>query len=152
MVEPQSPSFAARGLRAVGLLLWLVAGLASVWELLALQPPASPLHLGVLAGPIGQLCSFAFALGAGALLTSLAWPALFPNGGGYAVALMLSLGALTHVAALAYAAGCGMLAVQLLDPRADARYTLYVRALGHLLTLLGLVALLRRALQKSPAS
>jgi hypothetical protein len=147
MPEPRSPAFEARALRVVGLLLWLVAALGSVWELLALQPPASPLHLGVLAGPIGQLGGFAFALGTGCLVASLAWPGLYPQGGGRLAALALVAGALIHVAALAYAAGSGILAVQLFDPRADARFTLYVRALGHGLTLLGLLGALRRALR-----
>ena len=147
MIEPRSPAFEARFLRTAGLLLWLVAWLGSIWELLALQPPASPLHLGVLAGPIGQLCGFAFALGTGALVASLVWPSLYPEGGGRAAALLLVTGALIHVAALAYAASHGLLAVQLLDPRDDARYTLYARALGHGLTLLGLGSMLRRALR-----
>ncbi|MET0344149.1 MAG: hypothetical protein ABW252_24250 [Polyangiales bacterium] len=146
-VEPSRTSLPARILRLTGLGLWLLAAAAAPWELLALQPPASPLHLGVLAGPIAQLSGFAFALGTAALVASLAWPSLHPEGGGLPAALLLVTGALVHVAALAYAASTGILAVQLLDPRPDARLTLYVRALGHLLTMLGLVAIVRRALR-----
>lgn len=146
-VEPGRTSLPARILRLAGLGLWLLSAVGAPWELLALQPPASPLHLGVLAGPIAQLTGFAFALGTAALVASLAWPSLHPDGGGLVAALLLTTGALVHVAALAYAASAGILAVQLLDPRADARFTLYVRALGHVLTVLGLGAVLRRALR-----
>lgn len=143
-----SASLPARLLRLTGLGLWLLAAVAAVWELLALQPPASPLHLGVLAGPIAQLCSFAFALGSAGLVASLLWPSFYPDGRGHGAAFCLVAGALIHVAALAYAASAGILAVQLLDPRADARYTLYARAVGHGLTALGLLGLLRRAVQR----
>lgn len=146
-VAPIRTPLPARLLRLAGLGLWLLAAVAATWELLARQPPASPLHLGVLAGPIAQLCGFAFALGTGAWVASLAWPSLYPKGDGLFAALSLVLGALVHVAALTYAASVGILAVQLLDPRPDARFTLYVRALGHLLTVLGLLGLLRRAVR-----
>lgn len=147
MRPASSTSFEPRMLRGLGFALWLVAGLACAWEVLALQPPDSPLHVGVLAGPVAQLANFAFALGTGSLLISLVWPTLYPEDGGRPVAALLVLGALLHVGALTYAASRGLLAVQLLDPRDDARLTLYARALAHLTTLLGLSALLARHLR-----
>ncbi len=140
-------SFESRLLVRVGLALWWVAALACVWEVLALQAPDSPLHLGVLSGPIAQLRTFSFALGLGAIVAGSLWPALYAAGEGRAVALLLALGALVHVTALAYAAGRGLIAVQALDPRADARLALYGRTLGHALTLVGLSALCVRALR-----
>jgi hypothetical protein len=124
----------ARLLTRLGLLLWLAAALATVWELLALQPPDSPLHLGVLAGPIAQLRNFAFAQGVAALLIARLQPARW-------VAWLFALGAVVHVLALSYAAARGLLAVQLLDPRLDARSTLYVRAFAHALSMVALIAL-----------
>jgi hypothetical protein len=137
MRPASSTTFEPHLLRCLGLALWLVAGLACVWELLALQPPDSPLHLGVLAGPVAQLASFSFALGTVSILIGTLWPTLYDGGGGRAAALLLALGSLLQVGALTYAASRGLLAVQLLDPRTDARFTLYVRAVAHLATLLG---------------
>ena len=134
----------------VGLLLWLAAALASIWEVLALQPPDSPLHLGVLVGPVVQLRNVSFGLGTMSLVAGLLWPTAYGLGGGRAVALLLALGALLHVASLAYAASCGLLAVQLLDPRTDARLALYVRALGHALTIAALLALSIRLVRRGP--
>jgi hypothetical protein len=53
------------------------------------------------------------------------------------------------VLALGYAASQGMVGVQLLDPRLDARLVVYARLSGHGLLLLGLGALLVRALRGS---
>jgi hypothetical protein len=140
--------FAARLLRATGLALWLVAAFACIWEVLALQPPASPLHFGLLATPIAQLRGFSFALGTAALLVSLLFPMLYARGEGAVVALLLSASSLLHVAALAYAAGQGLLAVQLLDPRGDARLALYTRGLAHALTVVALCALFARLFRR----
>jgi len=74
MLAHESPP--SRMLLRVGLLLWLAAAVASAWEVLALQPPDSPFHLGVLAGPIAQLYTMAFALGAAFMLLGLWWPSL----------------------------------------------------------------------------
>ncbi len=131
----------ARSLIRLGLMLWLVAALASVWELLALQPPDSPLHLGVLAGPIAQLRNFAFAHGCLLALLAACWSAL----GQRWIAGLLALGALLHISALTYAAARGLLAVQVFDARADARWTLYTRGFAHALTTTALVAALIRS-------
>lgn len=142
-------SFEARLLIGVGLGLWLVALLASVWEVLALQPPDSPLHLGVLSGPIAQLRTFAFALGTSAVLVGSLWPALYAKGQGRWVAWLLVVGAVLHVTMLLLAASRGLLAVQLLDPRGDARALLYGRGLALSLTFSAVLGLLRRAIQPS---
>ncbi|HEY6878556.1 MAG TPA: hypothetical protein VI299_11085 [Polyangiales bacterium] len=139
----------ARLLLRLGLLLWLGAALATVWELLALQPPDSPLHLGVLAGPIGQLRNFAFAHGAAVVLLAAVWMRLYDTHSGRWVAWLLALGAVTHTLALGYAAAHGLLAVQLFDPRLDARLVLYTRAFAHTLTCVGLLAVCARSLRQS---
>jgi uncharacterized membrane protein YgdD (TMEM256/DUF423 family) len=122
----------ARLLVRVGLALWLLAALTAVWELLALQP-------------IAQASSFAFAHGAATLLVGLAWDRLAPARSWTAWALVL--GAVVHVGALMYAAAKGLLAVQLLDPRADARMVLYVRGAAHVSSVAGLLGVLLRALR-----
>lgn len=139
----------ARLLLRLGLLLWLGAALATAWELLALQPPDSPLHLGVLAGPIGQLRNFAFAHGAAAVLLAAIWMHLYDARSGRWVAWSVALGALLHTLALGYAAAYGLLAVQLLDARLDARLVLYTRAFAHALTSVGLIAVCVRSLRQS---
>jgi hypothetical protein len=139
----------ARLLVRLGLLLWLAAALTTVWELLALQPPTSPLHLGILAGPIAQLSNFAFAHGCVALLLGSLWARLYEAGRGRRVAWLFACGALLHLLALAYAASHGLLAIQLLDPRLDARLALYTRAFAHALSSVALVAITIRALRQS---
>src|SRR6195952_5602000 len=104
------PSFEARLLVGAGFALWLLAALAAVWEVLALQPPDSPLHLGVLSGPIAQLRTFAFALGTSAVLVGSLWPALYTQGQGRWVAWLLVVGAVLHVTMLLVAAARGLLA------------------------------------------
>ena len=146
MSDRESP--ACRLLVRVGLSLWLIAGMACVWEILALQPPDSPLHLGVLAGPIAQLATLSFALGTVPLLLAHWWPSLYAGREGKLVAGLLIVGALVQVLALFYAASRGLMAVQLLDPRADARMALYTRGLGHLLTLCAGAAVLLRSLRR----
>jgi hypothetical protein len=136
----ESPS--SRLLVRVGLSLWLAAGLASVWEVLALQPPDSPLHLGV------QLSTLSFALGAVHLVLGLGWRALYVANEGKAVVALLVIGALLQVLALFYAASRGLMAVQILDPRADARLALYGRGLGHAFTLAAGVGVLARMLRR----
>lgn len=145
---PAAESRSCRLLLRVGLALWLAAALAAVWETLALQPPDSPFHLGVLAGPIGQLAGMAFALGTAHVVLSLWWPALYAAGEGRAVAALLVVGALVQLAALFYAASRGLMAVQILDPRSDARLALYGRGLGHALILMAGSALFLRAFKR----
>src|SRR5688572_6507142 len=97
----------ARVLVRVALALWLLAAVATVWEVLAMQWPDSPFHLGVLAGPIGQLRGFSFALGGGLALAAWLWPSLYGAGKGrYALGLLLG-GALIHSLALLYGAAHG---------------------------------------------
>ncbi|MDB4985120.1 MAG: hypothetical protein JWN04_298 [Myxococcaceae bacterium] len=142
------PSFEARLLVGVGFALWLLAALAAVWEVLALQPPDSPLHLGILSGPIAQLSALAFALGTVAASVGLLWPMLYVAGEGRVVAWLLVVGAALHVLALLLAASRGLLAVQLLDPRPDARFLLYGRGFALSLTFAALCALLTRAMRR----
>src|SRR4051812_16025492 len=115
----------SRLLIVVGLALWLLAGVSSVWEVLALQAPESPFHLGILAGPISQLRSFSFGLGTGLVFVAWLWPHVFGAGSGRLVLALLTFGALVQTGALLAAAAHGMLAVQVFDPRADARTLLY---------------------------
>jgi hypothetical protein len=138
----------ARLLAFVGLSLWLFAGLAEIWEVLAFQAPDSPFHLGVLSGPVGQLRSHSFGLGCMALILAWLWPKLAAPGEARWILGCLLAGALLELLALSWAASRGMLAVQVFDPRPDARSMLYARALGHGLCLIAGVGLWLRALGK----
>jgi len=146
--EGAHPPLAVRTLVSLGLLLWLLSGLSCVWEVLALQMPDSPFHVGVLAGPIVQLRAFSFGLGTASLLLAWLWPQLYGPGRGLPVLGLLLVGSLLHVGALAYAAGQGMVGVQLLDPRLDSRLVVYVRGFAHALCLLALVAIGVRATRR----
>jgi hypothetical protein len=144
--RPLSPE--ARLLIRAALGLWLLSGVAVVWEVLAMQWPDSPFHVGVLAGPVGQLRGFAFALGAALALSAWLWPHLYGAGAGrYAMTLLLA-GSAIHVGALVYAALEGMVGVQILDPRADARWLVLTRGLGHALMLVALGDGFVRALRR----
>lgn len=129
----------ARLLAVVGLGLWVLSGLCQVWEVLAVQSPDSPFHFGVLAGPVVQLRSHCFALGAVCVGLSCLWPVLGLESGWLLLGAFLT-GALFETAALTWAAANGMLAVQVFDPRPDARLMLYLRAFGHGLSLLAGIA------------
>ncbi|HEX6242074.1 MAG TPA: hypothetical protein VFZ61_14290 [Polyangiales bacterium] len=133
-----------RTLARLALSLCCLSALACVWELSALQVPDSPFHFGVLSGPIVQLRNFSFALGLGALGLSAVWRRLYAQGEGRWQLWTLVGAALVQVAALTYAAANGMVGVQLLDPRVDARVVVYVRLVGHAALLVGLGALLVR--------
>lgn len=129
------------------LVAWLVAGLAGVWEVLALQWPDSPFHAGVLAAPVAQLGGFAFALGVALLAAAWLWPTLYAGARGrYALALLLA-GAALQLGTLGYAAAHGLMAVQIIDPRPDARWLVSLRGVGHGLVLLALLDALVRALR-----
>lgn len=133
-------SLDARVLVRSGLVLWLVAGFATVWEVLAMQGPDSPLRVGIVVGPITQLRGFAFALGAVCFVAAWLWPALYAPGKGRITLAALVAGSALHVAALLYAASQGMVAVQAFDPRPDAPLLFIARALGHALCLLALAS------------
>lgn len=145
--EGAVPTLAVRTLVLLGLWLCLLSALACIWEVLALQMPDSPFHVGVLAGPIVQLRSFSFGLGVGALVLAQLWPQLYAPGRGLLVLGLLLVGSLLHVGALGYAAGQGMVGVQLLDPRLDARLVVYLRGFAHALCLLALIAVSVRAVR-----
>jgi hypothetical protein len=138
----------ARVLVRAGLVLWLVAAAAMVWEVLAMQSFESPLRVGVLPGPVGQLRGYAFGLGAVLLAGAWLWPRLYGEGRGRAMLALLTGGAALHTLALTYAAQQGMVAVQVLDPRTDARWVVIVRAVGHLLVSVALLDAARRAFKR----
>jgi hypothetical protein len=144
----RTPSLESKLLVLTGLSLWLLTGAAGIWEVLAMQAPDSPFHLGILPGPIAQLRAYSFGLGTGLLLGAWLWPQLYAEGQGRILLGMLVFGSLVQVSALLSAASHGMLAVQVFDPRPDARFLLYARALGHALTLLAGAGILSRALKR----
>ena len=138
-------SLDARVLVRSGLVLWLVAGFATVWEVLAMQGPDSPLRVGIVVGPIAQLRSFAFALGAVCFAAAWLWPSLYAPGKGRIALGALVVGSSLHVATLLYAASPRMVAVQAFDPRPDAPLLFIARAVSHALFLVALGAVTTQA-------
>ena len=125
----------------VGLVLLGATLLAGFWQILATQLPDSPLHAGVLPGPvdklrewclIGALITIALALGrAGTGVTkerprAIRW-------------LFIGVGAV--LLSLVYGAATGMPGEQLIDPRLDAQAMIGIRMLGLLSTVIASVAL-----------
>lgn len=137
----------SRLLLRLGLGFWWAAAVAAGWELLSLQPPDSPLHWGVLVGPITQLREVAFVHGTIAILLALVWPRLYAEGEARWLAWWLAIPSFLHVAVLCYAAGHGLLAVQLMDPRVDARMALYARGLAGAQVMFGLATVFGRSLR-----
>lgn len=135
----------------VALVLWLLAILATVWEALALQAPDSPLHFGILAGPIAQLRDQSFALGVGLFVAALLWPFTHAAARGTFTLTLLLAGALISTAAVTYAASEGIMGAQAFDPRDDARRVLHARGVGLALLALGVLDLLLRSLRGKTA-
>lgn len=134
----------------VGLSLWLLAAFALAWEALALQAPDSPLHVGILAGPIAQLCSQSFGLGAGLFVAAALWPLTHARDRGRFTLALLLAGAVLSSAALTYAASEGIVGAQVYDPRPDARRVVYARGVGLGLLVLALLDILLRSLRAGP--
>jgi hypothetical protein len=138
----------ARVLVRSGLALWLVAAMAAVWEVLAMQSFESPARVGLLAGPVGQLRGYAFGLGAVLLVAGWLWSRLYGESRGRLVLGLLAGGAVLHTLVLAYAAFHGMVAVQVFDPRPDARWVVMLRGLAHLAVSSALLHALVRAFRR----
>jgi hypothetical protein len=145
MAQPDAPL--ARVLLRLALALCCLSAAAACWEFLALQMPDSPFHLGVLGGPIAQLRNFSAALGIAALALTPVWPHLYPEGAGRLVLGLMLVATSILLGALLYAASQGLVGVQLLDPRPDARLVAYARAAGHGLLLCALALVFLRALR-----
>lgn len=136
----------------VALVLWLLAAFSTAWEALALQAPDSPLHFGILAGPIGQLRDQSFAQGVALLAAAWLWPFTHGTGRGHLTLALLLSATLVSTAALSYAAAEGILGTQAFDPRDDARRVLYARGIGLGLWIVALLDLLLRTLRKRPSA
>ena len=130
----------------LGVVLWMLAALSSIWELWALQSPGTPLYLGMLSGPIGTLRELTATFGTVLVLAGL----LFPRAGferePRALVGALHLGAFLAVGAQLYAALHGMYGTQASDLRPDALPVFAAKALGFLLLAVPLFALARRVL------
>lgn len=137
----------SRLLSLVALVLWLVASVSGVCEVLASQSPDSAFHWGILPGPFDQLQSQSFWLGTLLMGFAWLWPHWVAPGRGLVRLGSLIAGACLQTASLMWAASNGMLAVQIADPRPDARLMFYVRALGHGLFLLGCCSFVPRAIR-----
>lgn len=133
---------------ALGLIV--LGAIAGAWELLAAQVPPSPLHFGVLPGPVGTLRETAFTLGL--LMVAAAWlaPLASPPPGRLLVAIHVGV-ALT-VGARLYGAATGLVGHQLVDPRWDAQVAVVVRTLGELTLLVCALIFAARVLRPSPVA
>jgi hypothetical protein len=140
---------AGRALVRLGVVALFVAALASVWEVLALQSPGTPLYLGMLPGPVASLREMSTTLGL--LLVGAGLTQHWARGRGDAVlVLMLYAGTVLGLGGQVYAAARGMAGVQLQDLRADALPLFAVKFGGFGLVLIALLEHGRRLLFRDP--
>ena len=134
----------------LGIASLMIAALASVWELLALQAPGSPLYIGMLPGPVTSFRELATVIGLLLIGAGLTMPWASVRGEPRVLVRMLYAGALLALAAQAYGATQGMNGVQLGDLRPDA-LPMFVLKQGGLALLFGaLLELGRRMLVQPP--
>lgn len=133
----------------LGVVTLMAAGLAGVWELLALQAPGTPLYLGMLPAPITALRELATTLGL--LLIAAGLTHAWTRGPGeVALIAALYLGMLVALGAQLYGAAQGMTGVQMSDLRPDALPLFLVKHAGLLLVGLALLEHGRRLLFRPP--
>lgn len=140
----------AQALVRLGVVLLLIAAVAAVWELLALQAPASEWHVGVLSGPVGTLRNTAvtFALVFFAAAWLMPWAA--PHGEPRALVIAVHVGVAIVIVALAYGATTGMYGVQIQDLRTGSVWLFRCRALGMAILFVCLLDFARRILLRRP--
>ena len=131
----------------LGVATLMVAGAASVWELLALQAPGTPLYIGMLPGPVGALRELSGGLGVLLVLAGLAMPwtgrrRAEPR----RLVAVLYAGTLLALTAQTYGAAHGMHGVQLGDLRRDALPLFVIKHAALALVLGALIELGRRVL------
>jgi len=133
----------------LGALTLLVGLAAGIFELMATQAPYTPLHFGVLAAPFTQLRSSAFWLSLFACVCAWLRPKLGSEREVWILFGLLSAGSVLSLGAMAWAAGEGMMAIQVFDPRPGARWFALVRLLGQGLVLFGGLMVARRLLRRA---
>lgn len=136
----------ARAFVRLGVVLLLVAAVAGVWEMLAMQIPSSQYRVGVLPGPIGQLREMAVVIAL--VLFAGAWlmPWLAPDREPWLLCVAVHVGALVTLGAMAYGATTGMYGVQIYDPRLESQVLFIVRWAGQAVLGLCLLDFARRIL------
>jgi hypothetical protein len=136
----------------LGVASLMIAALVSVWELLALQAPGSPLYIGMLPGPITSLRELSTVIGLVLVAAGLISPwTSGGRGGSRALVAMLFAGTLLALGAQAYGALQGMNGVQLADMRPDALPLFVLKQGGLALLMAALLELGRRVLIEPPA-
>jgi hypothetical protein len=134
-----------------GVVALMMAALASVWELVALQAPGSPLYIGMLPGPVTSLRELSTLLGLLLIAAGLTMPwtsAGRPEPRG--LVRVLQIGTVLALGAQVYGAVQGMNGVQLGDLRPDALPLFAVKQGGLALLLAALLELGRRVLVQPP--
>jgi hypothetical protein len=119
---------------------------------MAAQSPTSPYHVGVLAGPVGQLRTGATVLAlctlAGAWL--MPWIAAGQGRDPWLLVGAYHLGVALMIGSFVYGATTGMHGVQIDDPRPDSQLLFAVRALGYALLAGCLLDVARRVFTRRP--
>lgn len=130
----------------LGFVLVLASFAAGAFELSVLQTPYSPLHLPLPASPAADLRAATLTLAL--FCFPLAWlvPRLSPEREPWPLFGLYLAGCVVKLLALAFAAGTGMLAIQLVDPRPGATTLVAIRFSGEAFLLLSFVDAARRIL------
>ncbi|MDH5492201.1 MAG: hypothetical protein OEY14_09620 [Myxococcales bacterium] len=141
----------ARYLVRLGALVLIFAIFVGVWELVAAQAPYTPLDFGLLEAPARQLRQHALAIGLLLLLGAWLLPWVAPEREPKVLLGLITLGTLLSLGAMTWAAAAGMMAIQIFDPRGDARLLAYLRLIGQGILALAALEYLRRLLRAGRA-
>lgn len=119
-----------------GILLLGIGVIAGVWQILATQLPNSPLHAGVLPGPVDKLRAWCFTGSVIIIVLALCRAGTGVSRERPRAVRWLFGGGITVLLSLLYGAATGMPGEQLLDPRWDAQVMIALRMLGLLAALI----------------
>jgi len=136
-----------RALIRLGLLLLVLGLLGGAWELLAAQAPLTPLHMGLLPGPVEKLRNGSLLMGLSLLAAAWLLPVAAPGKEPWKLVIGIHVGTVLTWVTLVYGAATGMAGEQIVDPRWDAQAMVVLRLVGYAVLLVCLVELSRRVLR-----
>jgi hypothetical protein len=139
-------SASSRATLRLGVLALMAAAASSVWELLAVQSPGTPLYIATLPGPIATLRDLSLVIGLLLIAAGLLMPHATRAREPTTLVALMYVGTVLGLSAQLYAALHGMHGTQLFDLRPDALPLFVVKHGGVCLLIGALIELGRRVL------
>jgi hypothetical protein len=143
---PLSPC--SRATVRLGVVVLMVAAVASAWELLAMQSPGTPFYIGMLPGPIATLRELSMVTGLLLMASGALMPWAYPEHEPRLLVALMHVGSVLALGAQLYAALHGMYGVQASDLRPDALPLFVVKYAGVAALLVAWLELGRRVLMR----